>query len=217
MGRPRALLFDLDGTLVDSDSIHLAAWQAVLRPHGVVVDAEEYRRRISGRLNPAIVADYLPAIGQDEARVFAARKEAAFREAASSLQPVAGLLELMASARAVGVRLALVTNAPVENTRHVLGVLGLNGAFDIEVLGDELPAGKPDPLPYRHALGLLDVPPEAGVAFEDSVSGIRSATGAGLPVVGVATTQPSATLAEAGADPIVADFTDPALLHLLAL
>ncbi len=210
-------MFDLDGTLVDSDPIHLVAWQEALRPYGFTVDADEYRRRISGRLNPAIVADYLPALGPEEARRFAAHKEALFREASSALRPITGLLDLVERARSGGLQLALVTNAPAENMHHLLGVLGLDDAFDVRVLADELPAGKPDPLPYRRALELLRITADQGFAFEDSLSGVLSARGAGLRVAGLATTQPASVLAEAGADPILADFADPQLLRLLEL
>jgi HAD superfamily hydrolase (TIGR01509 family) len=210
--RPLALLFDLDGTLVDSDPIHLAAWQQVLRPYGFEVDAEEYRRRISGRLNPAIVADYLPQLDNAQARDFAARKEAMFREAATSLHAVSGLHALLE--RTTGMKLALVTNAPRENVEHLLRVLHLEQTFDVCVLADDLGIGKPDPAPYREALLRLDVLPADGLAFEDSVSGVRSARAAGLRVVGLTTTQPAATLVAAGADPIVADFEDAFLLTL---
>jgi beta-phosphoglucomutase len=130
---------------------------------------------------------------------------------------VAGLLELVARARSWNSKLALVTNAPAENMHHELEVLGLRDAFDVRVLAGELPAGKPDPLPYLRALELLGVQASEGFAFEDSVSGIRSAVGAGLRVAGITTTQPGSVLAEAGADPIIADFADPELLRLLEL
>lgn len=211
---PRALLFDLDGTLVDSDPIHLGAWQEMLRPYGIAVDEAEYRRRISGRINPAIVADYLPQLSVDEARAFAARKEAMFREGASHLEPVPGLRELIERARSRGTRLALVTNAPVENVDHMLRVLRLDGMFEVVVLADRLARGKPDPLPYATALERLELAARDGFAFEDSLSGVRSARAAGLRVAGITTTQPAAVLVEAGADPIVADFTDATLLRL---
>jgi HAD superfamily hydrolase (TIGR01509 family) len=217
VARPRALLFDLDGTLVDTDTIHLSAWQEILGPHGFELDADEYRRRISGRLNNAIVADYFPKLGEADARRVAARKEAAFREAARRLEPIAGLVDLLARARASGLELALVTNAPAPNVQHMLDILQLADVFDIVVLGDQLPRGKPDPLPYAHALQQLEVPADAAFAFEDSISGVRSAKAAGLRVAGITTTQPAEALAEAGADPIIADFTDPELLRRLAL
>jgi HAD superfamily hydrolase (TIGR01509 family) len=211
----RALLFDLDGTLVDTDPLHLVAWQDVLRPHGFEIDAEAYRQRISGRLNPAIVRDYLPDLDEAQARAFAARKEAMFRDAATDLRALPGLQRLLERARAAEMKLALVTNAPLENMQHLLAVLQLHDAFDVEVLADEIGVGKPDPAPYLHALQRLAIAPEAGLAFEDSVSGVRSARRAGLRVVGLTTTQAAATLAHAGADPIVADFEDAELSRLL--
>ena len=138
-----------------------------------------------------------------------------FRDAATELRAMPGLHELIARARAAQMKLALVTNAPPENTHHLLAVLGLQDAFDVKVLADEIGVGKPDPAPYLHALQRLALAPEAGLAFEDSVSGVLSAHRAGLRVVGLTTTQSATILADAGADPIVADFEDRELLRML--
>lgn len=214
-GRLRALLFDLDGTLVHTDPLHLKAWQRMLEPHGVAVDAPMYRRTISGRLNPHIIADLVPHLGSQRALAFAEEKEAAFRALATRVEPLPGLRALLERAREAGLRLGLVTNAPAKNARHLLEALGLLDTFEVTVLAEQLPAGKPDPLPYRHALQRLDVAPERAVAFEDSVSGIRSAVGAGLRTIGLATTHPAPDLLAAGASPVIDDFTAEELSSVL--
>lgn len=214
-GRLRALLFDLDGTLVHTDPLHLRAWQRMLEPHGIAVDAPMYRRTISGRLNPDIIADLLPHLDRERALAFAEEKEAMFRTLAARVEPLPGLRALLRRASGVGLRLGLVTNAPAKNTRHLLEALQLLDTFEIMVLADELQAGKPDPLPYRLALQRLGVPPDRAVAFEDSISGIRSAVGAGLRTIGLATTHPARDLAAAGASPVVDDFTPQDLSSVL--
>lgn len=208
---PTALLFDLDGTLAHTDPLHFRAWQEALEGHGVVVDEAAYARHVSGRFNPAIVADLLPHLTEAEGRRFADAKEARFRELAAELAPLAGLHEVLDRAHAAGLATAVVTNAPRENARFMLTALGLADAFDAVGLGEEADAAKPDPAPYREMLARLGVDAGAALAFEDSPGGVRSARGAGIRVVGIGTTQRPEVLIGEGADLVVDDFTDARL------
>jgi HAD superfamily hydrolase (TIGR01509 family) len=211
----RALLFDLDGTLAETDSLHLPTWVDVLSPYGVEVDEEFYRESISGRSTSKIVEDLLPDLPAEEGRKLADAKEASFRERARELEPLPGLLDFMEEAKNRGLSLALVTNAPEENVEAILLALELGEFFDEVVLSDEVGPVKPDPAPYRAALDKLGVAPEEALAFEDSPSGIASAVGAGIPTVGIASTQAPETLLQAGAFTVARDFTDPELRGFL--
>jgi HAD superfamily hydrolase (TIGR01509 family) len=213
----RALLFDLDGTLAETDSLHLPTWVDVLRPYGIEIDEEFYRERISGRSNSKIVEDLLPDLSAKEGRDLADAKEASFRERADELEPLPGLLDFMREAKDRGLSLALVTNAPEENVEAMLLALELREFFDEVVLSDEVGPVKPDPAPYRAALDKLGVAPEEALAFEDSTSGIASSVGVGIPTVGIASTQAPETLEDAGAFIVAADFADPELRRLLDL
>jgi HAD superfamily hydrolase (TIGR01509 family) len=211
----RALLFDLDGTLAETDSLHLPTWVDVLRPYGIEIDEEFYRERISGRSNSKIVEDLLPDLSAKEGRDLADAKEASFRERADELEPLPGLLDFMREAKDRGLSLALVTNAPEENVEAMLLALELREFFDEVVLSDEVGPVKPDPAPYRAALNRLGVAPEEALAFEDSTSGIASSVGVGIPTVGIASTQAPETLEDAGAFMVAADFADPELRRLV--
>jgi HAD superfamily hydrolase (TIGR01509 family) len=211
----RALLFDLDGTLTETDSLHLPTWVDVLRPYGIEVDEEFYKERISGRSNSKIVEDILPNLSVEDGRELADAKEASFRERAGELEPLPGLLDFLREGQRFGLRLALVTNAPEENVEAILLALELREFFDEVVLSDEVEDVKPDPAPYKAALDKLDVAPEEALAFEDSTSGIASAVGAGVPTVGIASTQAPETLEDAGAFMVAKDFADPELRKLL--
>ena len=212
----RALLFDLDGTLAETDSLHLPTWVDVLRPYGIEVDEEFYKARISGRSNSKIVEDLLPDLSAEAGRDLAEAKEASFRERAGELEPLPGLLDFMEEAKDRGFSLALVTNAPEENVEAILLALDLGVFFDEVVLSDEVGPVKPDPAPYKAALETLGVGPEEALAFEDSTSGIASAVGTGIPTVGIASTQAAETLEEAGAFVVAEDFADPKLRELLS-
>jgi HAD superfamily hydrolase (TIGR01509 family) len=210
----RALLFDLDGTLAETDSLHLPTWIDVLEPYGVEVDEEFYRESISGRNTSEIVRDLLPALSDEENRAVGDDKEASFRKRAGELEPLPGLVDFIERGRKRGMKIALVTNAPEENVEAILLALELRDIFDAVVLADEVEAVKPDPAPYRTALEKISVPAERALAFEDSVSGISSAVAAGVPTVGITSSQDPQKLFDAGAFMTAEDFADS---HLLAL
>jgi HAD superfamily hydrolase (TIGR01509 family) len=207
----RALLFDLDGTLAETDSLHLPTWADVLEPYGVRVDEEFYRESISGRNTSEIVRDLLPELSDEENRSVGEAKEARFRERATKLEPLPGLIDFVTWGRERGMSIVLVTNAPEENVQAVLLALELRDSFDAVVLADEAEAVKPDPAPYRAALEKLGVAAERALAFEDSVAGISSSVAAGIPTVGITSSQVPERLRVAGAFMTVDDFTDPRL------
>jgi HAD superfamily hydrolase (TIGR01509 family) len=211
----RALLFDLDGTLAETDSLHLPTWVDALQPYGVEVDEEVYRDRISGRSTAEIVRELLPDLTDEQGRSIGEAKEASFRERASELEPLPGLVDFVIQGRELGMRIALVTNAPEQNVETILLALKLRDFFDVVVLADEVEAVKPDPAPYRAALEKISVPAEVALAFEDSVSGISSSVAAGIPTVGIASSQDPEKLLGAGAFVTAQDFTDPRLRTLI--
>ncbi len=211
----RALLFDLDGTLAETDSLHLPTWVDALEPHDIQVDEELYKERISGRSTAEIVRDLLPDLSEEEGKLLGDTKEASFRERTAELEPLSGLLDFVERGKKRGMRIALVTNAPRENVGAILPALGLEDFFETVVISDEVEAVKPDPAPYYAALEKTGVLAEEALAFEDSVSGIASSVAAGIPTVGIASTQDPQKLRDAGAFMTAKDFTDPDLRALI--
>jgi len=211
----KALIFDMDGTLVHSDPVHLSAFAKILASEGVPIDEEIYRSTIIGRTNEAIFASLLPDRTAAEHEQFAERKEAAFRDLASDLRPLDGLIDLLDWAEAKGLRLALVTNAPRLNADHMLDAIGIGGRFEVEITIEDVERGKPDPLPYLTALDRLGVSAEEALVFEDSPSGMRAAKAAGLFGFGVLTGLTADEMTAVGADRTLSDFRDPALWDIL--
>ena len=211
----RALLFDLDGTLAETDSLHLPTWVDALEPYGVDIDEEFYRERISGRSTGEIVGDLLPDLTEEEGASIGDAKEASFRERAAGLEPLPGLLDFVQKGKRRGMRMALVTNAPKENVGAILPALKLQDYFQTVVLAAEVGAVKPDPAPYEAALERTGVSADEALAFEDSVSGIASSVAAGIPTVGISSTQDPEKLRRAGAFIVARDFTDPELKALI--
>ncbi len=144
-----AILYDLDGTLVNSDPLHFQSWQEGLRPFGFDIDETFYKTRISGRLNPAIVLDLLPQLTAEERQKFIDRKETRFRELAPQLTPMKGLTTLIKWANDRRLKQAVVTNAPTQNAHFMLKALKLETTFDRLFVSEELGIVKRDPAPYR--------------------------------------------------------------------
>lgn len=205
----RALLFDLDGTLLESDPLHTQAFVELFAEHEREIDASFYNERILGRLNAEIFGEFFP---DADGPAMAEAKEAAFRVLlGTSAPPMPGLLDLMKRARAAGLPMAVVTNAPRMNAEFMLSAIGCADAFDTLVISDECGAGKPNPAPYLEGLRRLGARAEDALAFEDSPSGIRAAVAAGITTLGIRSTLDDAALRAAGATLSIADFTDPAL------
>ena len=208
-----ALLFDLDGTLIDSDPLHAEVFRGMFAERGREIDEDFYLAEVHGRHNTEIFGKHMP---EEDPYMLHLAKEAAFREIlGSEVAPMPGAAALVDLARQRGWGLAVVTNAPRLNADAMLAAIGLADAFDALVIGEESEAGKPDPAPYREALRVLGVGNDRALAFEDSPSGIASAAGAGLRVVGMRSSLGDARLRAAGAAITIQDFTDPALGPLL--
>jgi HAD superfamily hydrolase (TIGR01509 family) len=203
-----ALLFDLDGTLVDTDHLHHGAFASLLAERGRDLSVEEYRAEIMGQPNAALLDRYFP--GED--RGILDRKEAMFRDMLSdSVEPIAGIHALLDWAEANDAGCAVVTNAPRDNAIAMLTAASLAHRLPTLIIGEECARAKPDPLPYQEAMRQLGVTPSRSVAFEDSRSGLRAARGAGARAFGLTTGLSRAQLLEAGAHDTLTNFTDPAL------
>ncbi|HEY9748798.1 MAG TPA: HAD-IA family hydrolase [Allocoleopsis sp.] len=211
-----AILFDLDGTITNTDPIHFRAWQQHLQEHGLTIDETFYKTRISGKTNPVIIEEILPHLSVAAGQALADAKEAQFRELATQeITALDGLTQVLDWAQEQQLPLAVVTNAPPENAYFMLETLKLEAHFKTVIISDEIGIGKPDPAPYNIALERLGVAPENAIAFEDSPSGIRSAVAAGIPTVGIASTHNPQMLYDLGAMLVIPDFTDEQLWALL--
>ena len=210
------LLFDIDGTLVESDPLHLEAFNRAFAPYGHHFDRARFGLELQGLANEAIGARFLPGETQERQWEIMMEKEALFRSlAAEGVEPVHGLFALLDWADAQNLPAVAVTNAPRPNAEQLLQAIGVTHRFKGLVIGDELEHGKPHPLPYLTGLEILGANAANCVAFEDSRTGIKSATSAGIATVGLATGLDPEQLLEAGATIAVRDYRDPALLDFI--
>ena len=202
-----ALIFDLDGVIVDSMPVHELAWLRYLESLGI--EGGGIPSRMHGRRNDEIVRDFLgDAVDQPAVLAHGAAKERVFREMlrgrlSESLVP--GIADLLN--RIGGAPIALAANAERANIDFTLDGAGLRRYFDVIVDGSEVARPKPAPEVYLRAAELLGIPPRNCIVFEDSPVGVAAALAAGMRVVGVLTH--SSPLA--GILLSVANFLDPKL------
>ncbi len=208
-----ALVFDLDGVIVDSMPLHTEAWRAYLESLGI--SASDIEKQMHGRRNDEIVRALIGAdLPADEVFRHGAEKERLFRE---MMLPrleqyvVPGLRDFLE--RTNGTPRAVASNAEPANIDFVLEGAGLRQYFPVVVDGHQVSRPKPWPDVYLRAAELLHTAPKNCIIFEDSPTGISAALAAGGRVAGIATH----TMNLPGVDVVVRDFRDPALPQWLEL
>ena len=211
-----AILFDLDGTIANTDPFHMQAWQQILDDRQMQVDEVFYKQHISGKRNQRIIAEIFPDLSVAAGENLSDRKEILFRQlAASQLKPLPGLTEILNWTQTNGLGRSLVTNAPRDNVEFMLDLLNLTQTFSPIIIGDEAPAPKPHPDPYQIALKQLGISPQQAIVFEDSPTGICAAVAAGINTIAIASSHDPDSLREAGATMVISDFTDSQLWAML--
>ena len=217
----KAALFDLDGTLVDNTLAHMRAFEIFCARYGVTGWKEKLSQAF-GMGNDDIMRLIMPAelIRERGLASLAEEKEAIYREIyAPEIRPVKGLVPLLESLRAAGVRCAVGSSGCRANVDFVREKCRIGEFFDARISGDRVTRCKPDPEIYLTAAAALGMAPADCVVFEDAKAGIESARRAGVGrVVALATTLPREVLErETDADVIGETFADlPGLDRLLA-
>lgn len=184
MVRPEAMVFDMDGLLLDTERIVLDGFLHACRAHEIPPDPRAYHRCIGttvDRTREILIEDYGPDFPYDT--IVASWNDYCDEHLVLRPPPLKpGALELLERVRRLAIPCALATSTWDPEASDRLASVGLDRFFAAKVTGDQVSKGKPDPEPYRTATGLLGVEPTRAWALEDSAHGVRSALGAGLRV-----------------------------------
>jgi len=184
---PRAVLWDMDGTLVDTGEYHFLAWRDILAPLGRVYDRAAHEACF-GKRNDAILRTFFgDSLSAEEGAKIAADKERLFRElaAAAGLELLPGVRTWLARLRDEGYRMAVASSAPMENIEALVAACRMEGFFDALASAEHVARGKPEPDIFLHAARLVDVPPSRCVVVEDAAAGVLAAHRAGMRAIGV--------------------------------
>ena len=202
--RCRAVIFDVDGVLVDSYRAHYEAWKRVGRRAGRPIGENTFASLFGRRNREILRLLWGDVLTEAQAEELAQWKEVQYREVLrADFRPMDGAAELVDALKAAGFLLAVGSSGPPENVRIALEGLGRARLFDAMVTGDEVRAGKPDPEVFLKASAKLGVEPRSSAVVEDAVAGVEAARRAGMAAIALVGTATREALTEAGADLVV--------------
>jgi sugar-phosphatase len=195
-----AILFDMDGVLINSRPVIENAWREVAMSYGRSISDEEMHQHVHGRSGQYTVDMLFADFSNSEKTAIRNRVDNV--EERSDCSSIPGVEHFIGDLIASGIVFGLVTSGWPARINYVLQRLGLDGRFSVIISRDDVNQGKPHPDPYLIAASRLGVPASQTVVFEDSTSGVQAATQAGSYCVGIG----DDNLINFGANIVIADF-----------
>jgi beta-phosphoglucomutase len=204
--RPTALIFDMDGVLVDSEALHERSKREAFRRAGITLPEERFAAYI-GRSDKAMIDDLASefSLSVAQSAEIQRQKNAFYETFESTLRPVSGALDFVRWSHR-HFRLALATSATARNRRFLLKMFAIESLFEVVVDAAQFKVPKPSPEVFEITLKKLSLEPTACWIIEDSINGLIAARQAGCFAVGITTSFSSQTLRDAGADLVVESF-----------
>jgi beta-phosphoglucomutase len=182
----RAVLWDLDGVIIDSAEAHRRSWHRLAKEEGLPLSDEQFWATF-GQRNDTIIPLLWGEMSPERIRELADRKEAYFREfIRETAAPLPGATELLSALKEAGYRQALASSAPMANIDLISEVLGLKRYLTALVSGESVAHGKPAPDVYLKAASELEVEPSRCLVIEDAVPGVEAALAGGMYCIAVA-------------------------------
>jgi beta-phosphoglucomutase len=212
-----AVLFDMDGVIIDSNPYHKDAWLEFCRRYQVELKEEDVPRYIYGKTNKTALVDvFQREFSPEESFRLSEEKEAIYRDLhRADIRLIKGLDHLLDAFEQHQIPLAVCTNAPVANLDFTLEETGIRPYFEVLIDASKVSKGKPDPEIYLKAAQLLQVPAERCIVMEDSTVGVEAGLRAGMKVVGITTTHTREELAHTHL--VIDDFDELTVDRLAAL
>jgi len=217
---PTAIIFDMDGVLVDSSPFHLRKWMDLLQARGIPFEEQELRLIVLGPANDAIFRHFLGNdLTREQLYELSEELDANFRREIGPHPPaIAGVRRFIEECHAQGIAMAVASAAIANNVKFLISALGLQDYFRETLAVDATTHPKPHPEIYLKTAERLGVDPAACAVFEDSYVGIEAAKRAGMKCVAIASTFSAEDLRrETHADLIVPNFESVSLQTLRGL
>jgi beta-phosphoglucomutase len=213
-----ALLFDVDGTLVDNMPAHLKAWVKYLKFFGITDSDEQIFINISGKTTKEVLNYYFGnELTPQQVKDRSYEKETLYKQIyLPEMCEISGLTSLLNQARNLGVPMAIGSAGGIDNIKFVINNLKIADYFDVVISGGDVKHGKPDPEIFLKAASKLGVEPQKCLVFEDSLAGLEGAYNAGMKAVAITTGHPAEELdCLSSVIKVVDDFRDLDLESLL--
>jgi beta-phosphoglucomutase len=182
----RAVIWDLDGVILDSSEEHRLSWHRMARDEGLPFTDEQFWATF-GMRNDAIIPMLWGEMPAERVQALADRKEEYFRELIrEKAAPLPGVIDLLTTLRDAGYAQALASSTPVKNIEVVSETLGLQRYLSALISGETVPRGKPAPDVFLRAAEVLGVEPARCLVIEDAVAGVQAAHAGGMRCIAVA-------------------------------
>jgi HAD superfamily hydrolase (TIGR01509 family) len=216
MNQDFAIIYDMDGVLVDSNPAHKIALKRFCHQHGFDLTEDDLRNKIYGRTNKGWITNLFGELPPEQLAQYGTEKEAIFRDIyAPDIVAVKGLIEFLEQMAKAGIPQAVGTSAPRANVDFVFEKTGIGHFFPVVLDESAVTVGKPHPEIYLKVAAALNYPPERCVVIEDSLSGVEAGKAAGCKVMGITTTHTPEEFAHC--DDVFDDFTQLHAERLAAL
>ncbi|MCG2587339.1 HAD family hydrolase [Rhodohalobacter sulfatireducens] len=207
-----AVIFDMDGVIINSKDHVEQFWLQKLADYGIDIPENEREERFHGRPARPTVNDLFAPLSKDEREEII--KECGEFDASVETYPmIPGVEQLLKKCSDNGVRMGLVTSALPGKVDRMLAGLSFSSPFEVMITANLVENGKPNPECYLLAAEKLDVDPETMIVFEDSVSGVKAASGAGATVVGINEDGLTKALLSEGAISVQPDLKEAKVVH----
>jgi beta-phosphoglucomutase family hydrolase len=194
----RAVIFDMDGVIVDTAPYHFQAWQEVFQKRRIDFTREAFQHVFGQRDDNVIRVTLGEATPPGEIAAIGEEKETLYRKLVKpNVRALPGAIKLITSLRKYGFKTAIASSAVPENLRLIIETLGIISYFDATVYGIEVAESKPSPQVFLLAARRLGVVPTKCIVIEDAVAGVTAAKRAGMCAVAVTNTHPKESLTEA--------------------
>lgn len=193
----KAILFDLDGTIIDSTENDFLAWQRIFSEYGVSFSYQEYLRILGARGSEVVQTHLQLTQGQEESLLSTQEeyfKDNCTKRGLSLIPHVENILE---HTRSTSLKIALATGSSDEKLKFIFDKVPIRAYFDVITTADTVHKGKPDPEVFLQAAEKLGVEPKECLVFEDAPMGVKAAKDAGMQCIAITTTHTKRELQQA--------------------
>jgi beta-phosphoglucomutase len=211
----KAVIFDMDGVLIDSHPIHKKAWRRFLASAGKTVSDEQLDFVLDGRKREEILTHFLGPLTPQQVTEYGHRKEQLFREEARHVGMVAGIEKFLDEIEQANIPMAIASSGSSSRVRLLLDRPALRNRFAAVVTGDDVSQGKPDPAIFKKAAEAVGTPFPDTLVVEDAVAGVVAAKSVGMWCLAIASNGRGTALRAAGADEVAPDFRSVRFASLL--